>query len=168
MEHYWELRSKNAQNIKALMCPLYQHGQPLGSRGWQIAVCCSDEAHRDKVAGASATPVGGRVLPQPHVKGRDSTVKLNDEEEAATNPKARQESSLPSNDDSLGNDCRNSLLWFENILLPRDVFVFATVTSNWLQLRSDSYVHAHFPSRRCHVHINNPSMHSVKPPVFGR
>jgi len=23
MEYYWELRSKNAQNIKALMCPLY-------------------------------------------------------------------------------------------------------------------------------------------------
>ena len=26
MEYCWELRSKNAQNIKALMCPLY--GQP--------------------------------------------------------------------------------------------------------------------------------------------
>jgi len=25
MEYYWELRSKNAQNIKALMCPLYPH-----------------------------------------------------------------------------------------------------------------------------------------------
>ena len=24
MEYYWELRSKNAQNIKALMCPLYK------------------------------------------------------------------------------------------------------------------------------------------------
>ena len=24
MEYYWELRSKNAQNIKALMCPLYR------------------------------------------------------------------------------------------------------------------------------------------------
>jgi len=23
MEYYWELRSKNAQNIKALMCALY-------------------------------------------------------------------------------------------------------------------------------------------------
>ena len=23
MEYYWELRSKNAQNIKTLMCPLY-------------------------------------------------------------------------------------------------------------------------------------------------
>jgi len=23
MEYYWELRSKNAQNIKAQMCPLY-------------------------------------------------------------------------------------------------------------------------------------------------
>ena len=23
MEYYWELRSKDAQNIKALMCPLY-------------------------------------------------------------------------------------------------------------------------------------------------
>jgi len=23
MEYYWELRSKNTQNIKALMCPLY-------------------------------------------------------------------------------------------------------------------------------------------------
>jgi len=23
MEYYWELRSNNAQNIKALMCPLY-------------------------------------------------------------------------------------------------------------------------------------------------
>ena len=23
MEYYWELRSKNAQNIKAVMCPLY-------------------------------------------------------------------------------------------------------------------------------------------------
>jgi len=23
MKYYWELRSKNAQNIKALMCPLY-------------------------------------------------------------------------------------------------------------------------------------------------
>jgi len=23
MEYYWELRSKNARNIKALMCPLY-------------------------------------------------------------------------------------------------------------------------------------------------
>ena len=23
MEYYWELRNKNAQNIKALMCPLY-------------------------------------------------------------------------------------------------------------------------------------------------
>jgi len=23
MEYYWELRSKNVQNIKALMCPLY-------------------------------------------------------------------------------------------------------------------------------------------------
>ena len=25
MEYYWELRSKNAQNIKALMCPLYKN-----------------------------------------------------------------------------------------------------------------------------------------------
>jgi len=25
MEYYWELRSKYAQNIKALMCPLYMH-----------------------------------------------------------------------------------------------------------------------------------------------
>ena len=25
MEYYWELRSKNAQNIKARMCPLYPH-----------------------------------------------------------------------------------------------------------------------------------------------
>ena len=25
MEYYWELRSKNAQNIKALMCPLYKY-----------------------------------------------------------------------------------------------------------------------------------------------
>jgi len=25
MEYYWELRSKNAQNIKALMYPLYSH-----------------------------------------------------------------------------------------------------------------------------------------------
>jgi len=24
MEYYWELRNKNAQNIKALMCPLYR------------------------------------------------------------------------------------------------------------------------------------------------
>jgi len=24
MEYYWELRSKNAQNIKALICPLYK------------------------------------------------------------------------------------------------------------------------------------------------
>jgi len=23
MEYYWELRSKNAQNIKAIICPLY-------------------------------------------------------------------------------------------------------------------------------------------------
>jgi len=25
MEYYWELHSKDAQNIKALMCPLYHH-----------------------------------------------------------------------------------------------------------------------------------------------
>ena len=25
MEYCWELRSKNAQNIKALMCPLYEY-----------------------------------------------------------------------------------------------------------------------------------------------
>jgi len=25
MEYYWELRSKNAQNIKTLMCPLQDH-----------------------------------------------------------------------------------------------------------------------------------------------
>jgi len=32
MEYYWELRSKNAQNIKALMCPLYKNA-PLRERG---------------------------------------------------------------------------------------------------------------------------------------
>ena len=32
MECYWELRSKNAQNIKALMCPLYKNA-PLRERG---------------------------------------------------------------------------------------------------------------------------------------
>jgi len=32
MEYYWELRSKNAQNIKALMCPLYKN-PPLRERG---------------------------------------------------------------------------------------------------------------------------------------
>jgi len=31
MEYYWELRSKNAQNIKALMCPLYKNA-PLRER----------------------------------------------------------------------------------------------------------------------------------------
>ena len=32
MEYYWELRSKNAQNIKALMFPLYKN-VPLRERG---------------------------------------------------------------------------------------------------------------------------------------
>jgi len=32
MEYYWELRSKNAQNIKALMCPLYKNAS-LRERG---------------------------------------------------------------------------------------------------------------------------------------
>jgi len=32
MEYYWELRSKNAQNIRALMCPLYKNA-PLRERG---------------------------------------------------------------------------------------------------------------------------------------
>jgi len=32
MEYYWELRSKNAQNIKALMCPLYKNAR-LRERG---------------------------------------------------------------------------------------------------------------------------------------
>ena len=32
MEYYWELRSKNAQNIKTLMCPLYKNA-PLRERG---------------------------------------------------------------------------------------------------------------------------------------
>ena len=32
MEYRWELRSKNAQNIKALMCPLYKNS-PLRERG---------------------------------------------------------------------------------------------------------------------------------------
>ena len=32
MEYYWGLRSKNAQNIKALMCPLYENA-PLRERG---------------------------------------------------------------------------------------------------------------------------------------
>jgi len=27
IEYYWELRSKDAQNIKILMCPLYREGQ---------------------------------------------------------------------------------------------------------------------------------------------
>jgi len=29
MEYYWELRRKNAQNIKALMCPLYKNAQNI-------------------------------------------------------------------------------------------------------------------------------------------
>jgi len=29
MEYYWELRSKNAQNIKTLMCRLYSHWSHL-------------------------------------------------------------------------------------------------------------------------------------------
>jgi len=32
MEYYWELRSYNAQNIKAPMCPLYKNA-PLRERG---------------------------------------------------------------------------------------------------------------------------------------
>jgi len=32
MEYYWALRSTNAQNIKALMCPLYKNA-PLRERG---------------------------------------------------------------------------------------------------------------------------------------
>ena len=32
MEYYWELPSKNAQNIKALICPLYKNS-PLRERG---------------------------------------------------------------------------------------------------------------------------------------
>ena len=32
MEYYWELRSKDAQYIKALMCPLYKNA-PLRERG---------------------------------------------------------------------------------------------------------------------------------------
>ena len=33
MEYYWELRSKNAQNIKALMCPLYKNA-PFEKEAW--------------------------------------------------------------------------------------------------------------------------------------
>ena len=33
MEYYSELRSENAQNIKALTCPLYENA-PLRERGW--------------------------------------------------------------------------------------------------------------------------------------
>jgi len=29
MEYYWKLRSKNAQNIKALVCSLQQHFQTV-------------------------------------------------------------------------------------------------------------------------------------------
>jgi len=29
MEYYWKLRSKNAQNIKALTCPLYHQGRDV-------------------------------------------------------------------------------------------------------------------------------------------
>jgi len=33
MEYYWELRSKNAQNIKALTCPLYKNA-PFEKEAW--------------------------------------------------------------------------------------------------------------------------------------
>ena len=33
VEYYWELRSKNAQNIKALMCPLYKM-PPFKKEAW--------------------------------------------------------------------------------------------------------------------------------------
>ena len=33
MEYYWELRNKNAQNIKALMCPLYKNS-PFEKETW--------------------------------------------------------------------------------------------------------------------------------------
>jgi len=34
MEYYWELRSKNAQNIKTLMCPLYIRMHPFEKEAW--------------------------------------------------------------------------------------------------------------------------------------
>ena len=32
MEYYWELRCKDAQNIKALVCPLYVHSYGVGDK----------------------------------------------------------------------------------------------------------------------------------------
>ena len=45
MEYYWELRSKNAQNIKALMCPLYMVSCVVVFDGRETRVVYDDTHH---------------------------------------------------------------------------------------------------------------------------
>ena len=46
MEYYWELRSKNAQNIKALMCPLYRSMHPPNGRTSPPLLCLLNSVNR--------------------------------------------------------------------------------------------------------------------------
>ena len=65
MEYYWELRSKNAQNIKALMCPLYRYSR-LSSASRRFASGLGSRFFVNSIASSMRFSIGCLYLSSIH------------------------------------------------------------------------------------------------------